>query len=62
MDIRLTQNEADLLRAIVANRMDGLLKDATDPGKDSGKRRSAMEHAMTVGELLIILDENGAEA
>lgn len=56
MDIRLTRNELDLVRAIVANRFAGLIETGTNPTVLSGDRQAALDHAIRIGEVLIALD------
>jgi hypothetical protein len=58
MDIRLTTNEFDLVRAIVANRLEALTDTATLVTNDNGTRRAALTHHVTVAELLIALDSH----
>jgi hypothetical protein len=58
MDIRLSTNEFDLVRAIVANRLEALTDTATLPSNDAGTRRAALTHLATVAELLIALDSH----
>lgn len=57
MDIRVTRNEHELLRAIVANRLDNLVTAGTDPDSTPSHRKAALHHIGTVGDLLILLDE-----
>lgn len=60
MDLRLTENEAVLVRAIVANRANDLMVAAQNIEETRASRTRAATHLTTVLELLIALDEQEA--
>ena len=57
MDLRVTRNEAEMLRAIVANKAQALFDRASNSEEFGQNRTAAANHLVTVLELLITLDQ-----